>query len=193
MELLAIFYALQAFYCDCHDVHIEIQSDSISAIRYVNNFGGMNSVDMDDLSKQIWEWYLCRNIYISGIDIPGILNSADFYSRNYQDSTEWMLKLDIFERLCKQTDTDLFASTFNTRLPEFISWFLEPDAYAVNAFSLSWSGFLLCIFPPFNLIGKVINKIISDKVEKALMAVPYWFTQSWFPVLMGNICDFPIR
>ena len=196
LELLAIFYALQAFYNECRDVHIEIQSDSVSAITYVNNFGGMNSIAMDDLSKQIWEWCLCRNIYISAIHVPGSLNSADFYSRNFSDSTEWMLKMDIFERLCKHTfvpDIDLFASRLNRRLPEFVSWFPEPDACAVNAFSLSWSDYLPYIFPPFNLIGKVINKIISDKVEKVLMVVPYWFTQSWFPVLMESMCDLPIR
>lgn len=176
LELLAIFYCLQAFYRDFHDIHIEVQSDSVSAVSYINNFGGMSSLDLDDLSKCIREWCLSRNIYISAVYVPGKLNIADFYSRNFSDSTEWSLKIDIFERLCRHTfmpDIDLFVSRLNKRLPNFVSWFPEPGAYAVNAFSLSWSNMLPYIFPPFNLIGKVLNKIINDKVDRALMIVPF--------------------
>ncbi|XP_045182640.2 uncharacterized protein LOC123541290 [Mercenaria mercenaria] len=196
LELLAIFYCLQALYEDCRDIHIEVQSDNTSAISYINKFGGMESIEMDKLAKQIWEWCLLRQIYISAVHVPGRLNTADFYSRNFSDSTEWMLKQDIFNRLCRHTflpDVDVFASRLNKRLPKFVSWFPEPGAMAVNAFSLSWNQFVPYLFPPFNSIGKVINKVVSDKVDKALMVVPYWFTQSWFPVLLENMSDFPIR
>ncbi|OOZ38563.1 hypothetical protein BOW52_08340 [Solemya elarraichensis gill symbiont] len=196
LELLAIFYTLQSLFHESRDIHIEVQSDNTTAIAYVNKFGGMESTELDVLSKQIWEWCLPRQIYISAIHVPGRLNTADFYSRNFSDSTEWMLKQDIFLRLCRHTfipDVDLFASRLNKRLPRFVSWFPEPGAIAVNALALSWSKFLPYMFPPFNLIGKVINKIVSDKVDKALLVVPYWFTQSWFPVLLDNMCDFPVR
>jgi hypothetical protein len=176
LELLAVFYCMQAFNNEFCDVHIEIHSDSVSVVTYINNFGGMNSLELDGLSKCLWEWCLSRNIYISSVYDPGKLNSADYYSRNFSDSTEWTLNKDIFERLCRQTfmpNIDLFAS----RLPKFVSWFPEPGAYAVNAFSLSWKDMIPYIFPPFNLIGKVQYKIIVDKVDRALMVVPFWFTQ----------------
>ncbi|XP_060595146.1 uncharacterized protein LOC132749435 [Ruditapes philippinarum] len=195
LELLAIFYSLQAMFAECKDLHIQVQSDNTTAIAYINNFGGMESRDLDNLSKLIWKWCLDRNVYISAVHVPGRLNSADFYSRNFSDSTEWMLKDDIFQRLCKHTfipDVDLFASRLNKRLPRFVSWFPEPGALAVNAFAISWSNFTPYIFPPFNLIGKVINKIITDEVDKALVVIPYWFTQSWFPLLLDILSDFPI-
>lgn len=196
LELLAVFYTLQALYSKSHDVHIEIQSDNTAAISYINDLGGMHSKSMDSLAKQIWEWCLSREIFISAVHVPGTSNRADFLSRHFSDSTEWKLKQSVFERLCRQfflPDVDLFASRLNNLLPNFVSWFPEPGAMAVNAFSLSWGSFQPYLFPPFNLVGKVINKVVSDKVERALIIVPYWFTQSWFPVLLENMCAFPIR
>lgn len=110
LELLAIFYALQALYHNDRNVHIEVQSDNVSAIKYVNDFGGIVS---EDMAKEMWLWCLNRNIYISAIYCPGSQNTADYYSRIFSDSTEWMLKKDIFVRLCKQffiPNIDLFSS-----------------------------------------------------------------------------------
>lgn len=49
LELLAIWYVLRAFYSDCRHVHIDVQSDSVSAVTYLNKFGGMHSVLLDGL------------------------------------------------------------------------------------------------------------------------------------------------
>lgn len=53
LELMAIFYALQSLYCNESNLHIEIQSDNISAIKYINDMGGMTSGAMDLLAKII--------------------------------------------------------------------------------------------------------------------------------------------
>ena len=50
LELLAIFHALRAFCVDMRDVHVSIQSDSTSAISYLNHMGGIGSVEMDQLA-----------------------------------------------------------------------------------------------------------------------------------------------
>ena len=196
LELLAIFYALQALYCNKKNVHIEFQSDNISAIKYINDMGGMTSKSMDSLAKDIWLWCLDREIFISAVHIPGIHNTADFYSRNFSDSTEWMLKKEIFQRLCShffQPDIDLFASRLNRQLEVFVSWFPEPGAIHYDALSMSWQDYIPYIFPPFSLVGKVINKIVDDKVEKAILVFPFWKSQSWFPLLLDNMCSFPVR
>lgn len=196
LELLAIFYTLQALFSDKRQKHIEVQSDSVSAVAYVNNFGGMQCLKMDKLAADIWLWCINRGIHLSAVHIPGSINTADFYSRNFSESTEWQLKRSIFVRLCKQyftPDVDLFASRLNKQLDCFVSWFPEPGAFAVNAFSLSWSGFSPFLFPPFNLVGKVLNKVVQDRVEKALIVLPYWPSQSYFPIFLENLCSFPVR
>lgn len=197
MELLAIFYALQAYCLDFNSVHVSIQSDNSCAIAYLNCMGGMASREMDVLAKKIWNWCLVRDIFVSASYIPGTLNvRADFSSRNFSDSTEWMLKRDIFIRLCDQCfspDIDLFASRLNFQVQRFVSWFPQPGAYKSDAFSLCWSDFLPYIFAPFNVIGKVLNKIVEDKVGQALLVVPHWPCQTWFPMLLSLLSDFPIR
>lgn len=82
LELLAFFYALQAFCESLSNVHVSVQSDSTSAIAYINNMGGIASFQMDQLAFEIWQWCLDRGIYISASFIPGIFNvRADFSSR----------------------------------------------------------------------------------------------------------------
>lgn len=197
LELLAIFYALQAFCEGLRNVHVSIQSDSTSAIAYINNMGGIASFQMDQLAFQIWQWCLVREIYISASFIPGVLNiRADFASRNFSDSTEWMLKRVLFQRLCEQTfwpDIDLFASRNNYQIDRFVSWFPQPGAWAVDAFSFSWKNLKPYIFPPFSLISRILNKILDDEVEKALLVVPHWISQSWFPLLLSVIISLPVR
>ena len=58
---------------------------------------------------------------------------------------------------------------------------------------MSWRNFIPYIFPPFSLIGKVINKIVDDQADKAILVFPVWKSQSWFPWLLDNICSFPVR
>lgn len=196
LELKAIYYGFLTLYVNRRDIHIQVQSDNISAVAYVNDMGGMASRSMDQLSVQLWEWCLDRNIFISAIYIPGIMNTADFYSRNFSDSTEWMLKKDIFQRICRHffhPDIDLFASRYNNQTDCFVSWFPEPGATAYNAFSIDWGQYRPYMFPPFNLISKVINKVVKDKVEKAILIFPLWKSQSWFPLLLENICCLPVR
>lgn len=83
-----MFFALQALYSSACDVHIEIQCDNVAAVTYLNEMGGMASLDMDRLATDIWDWCLERNIFVSAIYIPGKLNvHADFYSRNFSNST----------------------------------------------------------------------------------------------------------
>ena len=196
LELLAVFYGLQALYENERGIHIQVQSDNVSCIKYCNDLGGIASEEMDFLANEIWQWCLQRDIYISALYCPGIQNTADFNSRNFSDSTEWMLKYDIFSRLCSQffmPDIDLFASRINRQTEVFVSWFPEPGCYHSNAFTLSWHEFEPYIFPPFSLIGKVVNKIVEDRVNRAILVFPLWKSQSWFPLLMNIICSFPVR
>lgn len=197
LELLAVFYALQSLYSLIRNAHIAVQSDNVSAVWYINDMGGMTSVDMDHLASDIWNWCLSRDIMLSASYVPGVSNvRADFLSRHFSDATEWMLKRQIFVRICNQffrPEMDLFASRMNYQIDTFVSWFPEPGAYRNDAFSFSWSNLSPYIFPPFNMVGRVISKIINDEVEQALLIIPLWRSQSWFPLVLANLISLPIR
>lgn len=74
-----------------------------------------------------------------------------------------------------------------------MSWFPEPGAFWNDAFSLSWSSFQPHLFPPFILIGKVLNKLIQDKVQRAISIIPLWRSQFWFPLVIDLLISIPVR
>ena len=47
-------------------------------------------------------------------------------------------------------------------------------------------------FPPFALIGKVLQKVRKDKAELILIA-PLWSSQSWFPQLCQLAIQNPVQ
>ena len=107
-----------------------------------------------------------------------------------------MLKKEIFSRICGHffvPQIDLFASSLNAQVDNYVSWFPEPGVSQHNAFTFSWQHLKPYVFPPFNLIGKVMNKILKDQVENAILIFPFWKAQSWFPLVLENISSFPVR
>ena len=87
---------------------------------------------------------------------------ADEESRRENQDTEWMLNPDILsdamDRLDVKPEIDLFASRLNHQFPRYISYKPDPDAEAVNAFTMSWSDVIFCAFPPFCIIPSVLQK-----------------------------------
>ena len=94
--------------------------------------GGMSSIMLDKLSMEIWKWCESRNIFITAQYFSGVYNfQADHMSSNFRDSTEWLLKKEIFQRICHhffEPNIDLFASRLNNQIPVFVSWSFDPQA-----------------------------------------------------------------
>lgn len=90
-------------------------------------------------------------------------------------------------------DIDLFASRLNRQLEKYISWFPDPQAITSDAFSINWSDFIPYIFPPFGLIGRILQTLQDDKVSKAIILLPKWATQSSYPMLLNMLIGIPVR
>ena len=148
LELLAIFLSLKAFCTTKNGIHVQLKTDNVCAMSYLNSMGGTKSVSCNALSRQIWLWCIDRNIWVSAAHVPGILNVSDILSRKFNDNVEWMLNKDVFSNLLLiwgEPDLDLMASRVNKQLPRYISWKCDPEATKVHAFSISWShGYYYC-------------------------------------------------
>ena len=97
------------------------------------------------LAKEIWEWCIDRKIWLSAAHIPGKQNLiADFESRRNQRASEWRLDraslICALQRLHFKPDVDLFASRINHQFPLYVSNRPDPEAIAIDAFSLNWSN-----------------------------------------------------
>ena len=135
---------------------------------------------------------MARNIWTSAFHIPGKDNSiADKLSRNFD--REWLLSDEVFHTIQDKLgvcDIDLFASKDNHKLSKYVTYTPDSNAVAVNAFSLTWTSLKAYIFPPFSLLGLVLQKIMQDQATVTLVA-PVFYTQPWFVMLLQMTCHQP--
>lgn len=195
LEMQAAFFAIRIFCNDFKNKHVRIMIDNTTAVAYINNMGGSHSLPCNSISKEIWEWCLKRSIWLSAAHLPGIENvAADKASRVFHDNTEWMLNRFIFEKITVKLfkpKLDLFASRINNQLDKYVSWKPDPGAYAIDAFTLDWSIDTFFAFPPFSLLGRVVQKIEHDQAE-GIVIVPNWPSQPWYPQVMRLAVTAPL-
>ena len=113
---------------------------------------------------RILSWCTRQQVTLRARHIPGRLNViADKLSRLGQTiQTEWSLHPAVFQAVCSRwhhPQVDLFATRFNNKLPQFVSPVPDPQAWAVDALSLSWEDLDPYAFPPAAILGKVVEKL----------------------------------
>ena len=199
LELLAIKFALKSF-VPLHPKirHVRIMSDNTTAISYINKQGGSHNMSLNDIAVQIWLLCAEYQTHVSAAHIPGKHNVlADIASREFHDAAEWMLSPNIFENLVDKwgrPDIDLFASRLNHQIPNYVSWKPDPNSMYIDAMQMSWSEMFVYIFPPFSMLWPVLSKLEKDRVHRAIIIIPRWPTQSWFPrIVRKSISQFQIK
>ncbi len=199
LELLAILYSLRALDRHLHDMHLRIMTDNTTAMLCIRNQGSVHSWQCDNVTRQIWELAIDRNLWLSTAHIPGVLNvEADTASRKFVDDTEWTLNDNIFADICTKLGRptmDLFASRLNTKLQHFCSWQPDPEATHIDAFSIPWTGFLGYAFPPFAVLPAVMQKIRLEGAQ-VIVVVPKWPTKPWYTMMqkmiISEVFEFPV-
>ena len=124
-----------------------------------------------------------------------IIIQADEESRTENRDSEWMLNPDILsdalDRLDVKPETDLFAYRLNSQFLRYFSYKPDPDAEAVNAFTMSWSDVTFCALPPFCISPSVLHKIIKDGA-RGILVVPDRPSQPWYPILARGLTQRPV-
>ena len=191
LELKACYLALCSLCKNISNAHVQVFMDNTTSVSYINKYGGRKS-QLDRLARLIWFWCIDHKIHISAAHVAGKLNvEADEMSRIDNDDTEWSLNDRVFKKIIKlhpNLDIDLFASRLNHKLMNYVSHRPEPQAIAIDAFSMTWANHVFYMFPPFSIMARILQKIVEDKTEMALLVAPLWPTQSWWPCLLELIC-----
>ena len=193
-ELLAILMCLIAFRDIIRDKCIEILSDNITAIAYVN-FKGGPSKELTQIATAIWAEALNNGTYINCSHIAGKLNEADIWSRT-PDKHDWMLHPQLFQFI-DQTfgphTIDRFASLKSAQLPKFNSRYAEPLSCGIDALAQQdWATENNFVNAPFCLLDRVLNTIIHQRAVATVIA-PYWPGQVWFRKLLRLLVAAPIN
>jgi len=128
--------------------------------------------------------------------IAGKLNIlADQLSRAGQAiSTEWSLSQEVVEREIfsrwGKPLVDLCATSLNTKCPLYISPVPDPQALATDALSVDFQGLEAYVYPPQQILPRILQKYQLVENCKLLIVAPWWPHQSWFPTL-NQLCIEP--
>ena len=128
--------------------------------------------------------------------IPGRLNViADKLSRQGQIiQTEWSLH-QVFNLLvqtwhCPQVA--MFATKYNFKLAQYVSPVPDPNAWAVDALTVSWENRDMYAFPPVALLGKVVSKLSDHLYRRMILIAPGWPNMPWFWDLVELSSQIPL-
>ena len=193
-ELLAVLFSLKSLCKECTYTTIKVMSDNSTTVHYINNMGGRKT-RCNQIARCIWEWAIQRDIWLIATFIPGKLNTqADKESRTLHSNTEWHLDPALFkiiETKLGPIDFDIFASRLTCQVPRYASWKPDPGAEICDGMSFDWRTINGYAFPPFSLIGQVLQKIEHDACT-VVIVVPEFRSQPWFPKLLHMLIDFPL-
>ena len=92
----------------------------------------------------IWEFTLSKGIMITTEYLPSRLKvGAHWFSRNFQDSSEWLLFPKVFqENFVKWglPELDLFASRACYQISSYLPWKADPHSLATDTFQVGNIG-----------------------------------------------------
>ena len=197
LELEAVARALQEFLPTLTGKAVRLFTDNTTVAFYVNKQGGARSQPLSVKAERILLWCQSHQIALSARHVPGKLNIvADALSRPHSVlHTEWTLVHSVLQRVWEtfhRPMIDLFATQFSFRLQTYVSPVPDPQAWAVDALSISWTGLMAYAFPPFPLLTKVIRKARTDR-PCLLLVAPLWPAQPWYPDLAELALPNPLR
>ena len=196
LEMMAVKNALHRFQFHLHNKQVLIRTDNSTVVTYINRQGGTRSPRLCMLTWEILQWCCQNRISLRAAHIPGKKNIlADGLSRGrpVMKMTEWSLSQSVADRLfClfERPNIDLFATRDNRKVTVYCSPFPDPEAWACDALAVNWTGMYAYAFPPPILVPKVLKKV-SQETCVVLLVAPFSPKQSWHPVLLELLVEFP--
>ena len=180
-----------------------LQQDSVGSYRQHNSGclyqqrRGMKSGSLCTLLWRILSWCTRQQVTLRARHIPGRLNViADKLSRLGQTiQTEWSLHPEVLQAVCSrwhQPQVELFATRFHNKLPQFVSPVPDPQAWAVDALSLSWDDLDPYAFPLAAIFGKVVEKLQDYPCNRIILIAPGWPNMPWFWDLVAMSSQIPL-
>jgi hypothetical protein len=193
LELTAVLMALQSFPILQEHRVILARCDNTVAVAYINHMGG-RIPRLDKIARKIWNILESHDAFMIATYIPTDENPADeltrgLVSKHQTRDIEVQLNPRVFCRLSVSGPfkpvVDWFASSKNAQLPRFYSWSdtSKSSAEGFDAFSFFWGDVVGYMFPPFNLLPRVIRKIRQDGA-RVLLIHPQWPGAIWAPSLI---------
>ena len=193
-ELLAIILALRAFAPQVSNKRVQILTDNISCVAYINHLGGP-STQLTRLARSLWTTAYELGIDLSAKHLAGKLNvRADYLSRAVCPQ-EWMIHPELFRYIDNHFGPhtiDRFASFRTAQLPRYNSRLYDPATEAVDAMAQHWGHENNFVNAPFSMLPRILDKIVAEQAEVTIIA-PAWPAQVWYQKLQHMTTHMPIE
>lgn len=193
-ELFAVMAAIKQNLNLVKGSHVQIQSDNRTLIAYIRKEGGTKSLMLLTLTSQLLRLVDQYKITLSAHYLPGRYNIvADRLSRGKQPA-EWHLLPQVTTKVFQKwgiPEIDLFASRESAVVKRYVSidW-RDRSASYIDAFSRPWRYRLAWVFPPPNLLPRVLSHLNNAKGTYLIVA-PEWPKVFWLPDLKARALDYP--
>ena len=179
-------------------IHIHGRLDNTPSIKY-GRVAVSRSLKMSKIGAAFYDWRIAQNLRsISLSHIPGVENvEADALSRTRSSHIDWKLNPIIFRRIARHVgvhpDVDLFAAAHNTQTKRFFAWNHDHQSIGTDAMVHDWTGLgILYAYPPPILIGRVLQKCITERIPLMILIAPAWPAQHWHPTLLDMMTQPPL-
>ena len=201
-ELVAVRKGILAFADDLRGRSVRLWEDNQAVVHIIRNRTSKSPLLMAELRLLL---ALLDDLDIRLVPryIKSELNVADEFSR-LTDRDAWRLKPQVQHMLAKRTlailrrpcfSLDAFACHQSTITPRYASRLYDPAALAFDGLALDWQQEqAVWINPPWALIPDILGKIACER-PAAVLIVPKWPTQTWWPSLLalgGTHIDLPL-
>lgn len=186
-ELAAVDRVLRSFVQFLKGENIKWFTDNANVVSIVQK-GSMKN-NLQDLAMNIFQICLEYKIGIEIEWIPRELNEQADYLSRIVDFDDWGIVKTVFDDLSREWgpyDIDLFACDYNAKVDKFCSRYWNPFTYAVDAFTINWTGLNAWIVPPFYLIPRVLENLNECKGYGTLV-VPLWESSAFWPILISEV------
>lgn len=190
-EMWAVLMALISFRDQVSGRTIQVVSDNISTVAYLNHMGGP-SVELNQLATAIWAEAINNHVSLTCCHIPGKQNVVPDHLSRLNDKYEWQLNPALFRLLDEMWGphtVDRFASILTAQLDNFNSRFYHPQASGVDALAQqNWATHNNFVNAPFRLIPRVLDVLRSQQADATIIA-PLWKAQPWYRLLKSaSVC-----
>lgn len=194
-EMWAVLMASVAFRDHVTGKTIQVVSDNISTIAYLNHMGGP-SHELIQIANAIWTEAINNHVSITCCHIAGKNNIASDRLSRLNDKYEWQLHPGLFnflDTMWGPHTIDRFASLTTAQTEVFNTRYYHPRSSGVNALAQQdWTLHNNFVNAPFRLIPEILDILHVQEADATIIA-PKWSAQPWFHRLCkATICP-PIR
>mmetsp|Transcript_14718 Transcript_14718/g.20547 ORF Transcript_14718/g.20547 Transcript_14718/m.20547 type:complete len:200 (+) Transcript_14718:1704-2303(+) len=157
-------------------------TDSTTAKAYISKVYGKEP----KLARRVAEvWKFMEEFSL--MQIPVLLSQKEIESSDHlsrlSDKFDFTVPTPLFNKWCKTfqiaPSIDLFATRFSAKTARFCCIKKDPQAIALDAFSIPWQGEIAYAFPPAHLLHRTISKAEEEDVP-LLIVHPLIKGSSWF-------------